>query len=166
METTPEQIIECFDYCLIYVFGQKYARENPHVGDMDTARSWIDAGANIFLAAYVFFDRMNSMHEKFSHQSFENKDRSNIPGVLKLFDQNILAAIRKSQGDEVTQFEAEMSRWRARVIWFVKKPGAWREEMWGPAPDQPGTRVPQSILRESALLRNYVRNKAKANKAA
>jgi len=98
MKPSPEKIIEAFDVCLVYVYGYRDARDNPHKTDMETATKWIEAGLSVEVACFVFFDRMNWMHEK--HLRFHSKsDRTNIPTCLKIFDQNIEAAIRRAKGE-------------------------------------------------------------------
>lgn len=145
MKTTPEDIIGAFDECLIYLYGQRYARDNPHKTDMETAKKWVDDGLKLEIACFVFFDRMNYMHEK--HLRHHGKgDRSDIPGSLKLFDENIECAIRKMGGEELDEWEKVNNQWRSRFKGWQKDRKLWRPEMWGPEPFEIGCRVPSAIL--------------------
>jgi hypothetical protein len=85
---TPAELIEAFDRCLIYIYGQAFARDSPNKTDVETAQRWITLGADQVIVSWVFFDRMSWMHEKYLRQQ-DRKDRANIPGSLKLFDDNV-----------------------------------------------------------------------------
>lgn len=143
----PQKIIEAFDECLTYIFGPSFARDNPHKSDMETAKRWAKDGLSVIVATMVFYDRMTYLHERFLRVQ-DKRDRSLIPHSLKLFDENIEAALRRQKGETVDLWEAELSRWRARCKFWVKNHLSWRESMWGPAPFENGTRVPGAILRE------------------
>ena len=149
METKPEDIVRAFDVCLVYLYGQRYARDNPHKTDMETATLWIDKGITLEIACFVFFDRMSYLHEKHL-KNHDKGDRSDIPHSLKLFDDNIECAIRKIGGDELDEWEKVNNQWRARCRGWKKDRKFWRPEMWGPEPFKEGTRVPNSILNEIA----------------
>jgi hypothetical protein len=142
----PQDIINAFDHAIIYIYGQRYARDNPHKSDLETAERWIEEGLDLITAAFVFYDRMIWMHEK--HLRDRSGDRTHVPASLKLFDDNITNAIRRANGDEVTDFERQISQWRARMIGFQKNPAFWRADMWGPPPDHPDTRMPKQIINE------------------
>jgi hypothetical protein len=145
---TPEQIIEAFDHILVYIYGASYARDNPNKTDLETATRWADEGLDLVTASCVFFDRMSWMHEK--HLRWHDKgDRTNVPGSLKVFDENIEAAIRRvaTGSGDMDEWERSDSQWRARVKMFVGN-RYWLEDHWGAPPGQPGCRVPQSIMRE------------------
>lgn len=143
----PQKIIEAFDQCLIYVFGQAFARENPHKSDMEIATIWTQSGLSIVLATMVFYDRMNYMHERYL-KSGHLKDRQFIPHSLKIFSENIESAIRRQTGDgEFDLWEREISKWRSRCNGWLKNKALWRTEMWGPEPFSSGCRAPHLILR-------------------
>jgi len=148
---TPSGLIDAFDRCLIYVYGQAFARDNPNKTDMETAKRWVDLGADQIVVSWVFFDRMSWMHEK--HLRGQNqKDRKNVPGSLKLFDENVVAAIRRVKGGGQTDaWEASLSLWRSRLKGWSKAPQLWRIEMWGPPPFEEGCRVPKSVLNDYPL---------------
>jgi hypothetical protein len=146
--STPAEIIEAFDRCLIYVYGAAFARDNPNKTDIATAKPWIEAGADVVVVSWVFFDRMSWMHEKHL-RSQDKKDRTNIPGTLKVFDENVMAALRRMNGSEIDAFETRLSLWRSRMKGWKKYPNQWRVELWGPQPFQPGCRVPALVLREA-----------------
>ena len=140
-----KQIIEAFDVCLIYIYGQRYARENAYKDDTETASQWIKEGITIEIACFVFFKEMSWMHEKFLHWH-NSQDRKLIPHSLKVFNENIEAAIRKSTGEEMDEWEKTISLWRARYRGWIKNKSHWQREMWGPEPDEKGTRVPKSLM--------------------
>lgn len=145
MKPSPEKIIEAFDVCLVYVYGYRDARDNPHKTDMETATKWVEAGLSVEVACFVFFDRMNWMHEK--HLKFHSKsDRTNIPTCLKVFDENIEVAIRRAKGEHFDMWENNISLWRARYKGWLKNKAIWRKEMWGPAPDEKCCRVPKEVF--------------------
>jgi hypothetical protein len=144
----PQQIIDVFDRTLTYIYGSAYARENPSKNDHKTASAWISEGLDPVVAAWIFWDRMSWMHEKFLHHH-DKADRTNIPGSLILFDENIRSAVRRvnTGSHEVDSVDRILSQWRARVQgWISKK--IWIPEMWGPEPFQSGNRVPRTVLEE------------------
>lgn len=138
-------MISAFDECREYIFGYSWGRDNPHKSDMETAKRWIDEGVTITLAVIVFHEQMTWMHEKFLRFG-EAKDRSYLPASLKVFDENIEAAIRRSQSGGQSEFwEGEISRWRARLKGWQKNPTLWNENQWGPPPDADGNRLPKEL---------------------
>jgi hypothetical protein len=141
-------MIEAFDACLDYVYGRRYGRDNPHKSDAETAERWINAGLTVPVACFVFFRQMNVMHEKWLRDDL--RERSHFPHSLKLFDENMEAAIRRAHGDEVTTWDMEESKWRSRLKGWKRNPTFWNVENWGPRPDQPGCRAPRSLLAEAA----------------
>ena len=148
MTTTPEPLIDAFDRCLIYVYGQTFARDNPNRTDMETAKRWIALGADQVIVSWVFFDRMSWMHEKHV-RGHDRKDRTNVPGSLKVFDDNVEAAVRRVKGiGQIDAWEADLSLWRSRLKGWKKFPQLWRTEMWGPPPFEAGCRAPKSMLHE------------------
>jgi hypothetical protein len=149
-DTQPQQIIDVFDRTLVYIYGSAFARENPSKNDHKTAKAWIAEGLDPVVAAWVFWDRMSWMHEK-SLRHHDKSDRTNIPGSLILFDENIRSALRRiSAGShEIDGVDRILSQWRSRVNgWHKSK--IWLGDMWGPAPDDRGCRAPKSVLSEFA----------------
>lgn len=143
--TQPQDLIEVFDSALIFYYGQRYARENPHKTDAETAQKWFDAGCTVILAALVFGERMAMMHERFLRNINPN-DCTNIPALLSIFEENIYSALRREGvGGVIDAWEAAESQWRARINGWKKKK-IWLPEMWGPAPGQHGCRVPKRFL--------------------
>jgi hypothetical protein len=144
----PEEIIKAFDDVREYVFGYSLGRDNPHASDKETAKSWLESGLTLVVAVIVFSEQMNWMHEKFLRYGHA-KDRSYLPASLKVFNENIEAAIRKSKGDGAfDEWEKEISKWRSRCKGWKRKKSLWRHEMWGPEPFEKGSRIPKSILME------------------
>jgi hypothetical protein len=149
-ECKPEELIEVFDRILVYIFGNRYARDNPHATDMATAKLWAEQGCDAVIAAIVLYDRMSAMHERHLH-TVDKTDRTNVPGTLKLFTDNIEAALRRESDAEVDECEKWYSQWRSRLTSWKKK-GLWLTEMWGPKPDQDGCRAPKSLISEFSGL--------------
>lgn len=145
----PQELIEVFDRCLIFVYGQKYARDNPHKSDEETAKKWADAGCDVFISAIVFHERMSMMHERFlRNKELREENRRNIPAALSVFEENIYLALRvEGVGGVIDITEISDSQWRARLFGYKNGRG-WHAEMWGPIPDEPGCRVPIRILKE------------------
>lgn len=138
-------IIEAFDACLEFIWGQRYGRDNPHASDMKTAKAWVEQGLTVPIASIIFYKNMDRMHERWLH-NIDPKDRKNLPALLSIFDDNIQAALnRVAIGGEFDAWEAEIGRWRARFIGW-KNGREWNYEQWGPRPDQTGTRIPKEIL--------------------
>lgn len=148
MSVSPAQIIQAFDACLDYVYGSRYGRDNPHKSDAETAQHWIDDGLTVPVAYFVFHRQMSIMHEKWLRDDL--RDRSHIPHSLKLFDENIEAGIRRANGDEVTPWDMEESKWRSRIKGWKRNPDFWNVDMWGPRPNQLGCRAPCALLKEAA----------------
>lgn len=146
---TPDQIIAAFDECLDFVYGRRWGRDYRHKSDVETAQRWVAAGITIPIASIVFYQRMTYMHEKWMG-NHDLSDRSKIPHSLKLFDENIEAAIRRvaAGGAEVDMWEQAQSQWRARISFWLKKPESWRVEMWGEPPGHSDCRAPHSLLAE------------------
>jgi hypothetical protein len=116
---------------------------------MAAAQKWIDAGITLTVATIVFSEQMNWMHEKFLRFG-EGKDRSYLPASLKVFDENIEAAIRRIKtGGQTEPWEGEISKWRSRCKSW-KKNTLWLTEHWGPKPFEAGCRVPRQVLEELA----------------
>lgn len=149
MEPHPDAktIIAAFDQCRAYIFGYAFARDHPHITDTKTANEWIDKGLSLVVAVMVFFEQMNWMHEKFLRYG-QGKDRSYLPASLKVFNDNIEAAIRKSKGYEVDNFDKSMSLWRSRCLAWKKNQKLWIVNMWGPPPSEKNNRVPHLIVEE------------------
>lgn len=147
-DTTPAQIIDVFDRTLIHIYGSTYARENPSKNDHKTAATWIAEGLDPIVAAWVFWDRMSWMHEK-SLRHHDKSDRTNIPGSLILFDENIRSALRRinTGSHEIDGVDRVYSQWRSRLNSW-QKAKIWLDDMWGPNPDNPECRVPRSVLVE------------------
>lgn len=153
METKAEDIIKAFDECREYVFGYAWGRDNPHSSDKGTATEWLTKGLTFVVAVMVFYEQMNWMHEKFLRYG-NAKERSYLPASLKVFNDNIETAIRRSKdGGQVDQMDKVMSSWRSRCKAWFKNPALWRVEMWGPEPFKEGSRVPQLILNEFAAAK-------------
>ena len=148
MPVTPQDIIEAFDAYLDYTYGRRYGRDNPHKTDAETAQRWLDAGLTVPVACFVFHRQMSIMHEKWLR--YDLRDRAHIPHSLKVSDENIEAGIRRAQGEEVTTWDMEESKWRSRVKGWRRNPAFWNAEIWGPHPDQPGCRAPRSLLKDAA----------------
>lgn len=147
---TPDELIKIFDDCLEYVYGRRMGRDNPYKEDRATAQAWIDDGLEPFLAAIVFHEQMSKMHERFLHN---NQDRKHVPCSLKVFSENIDAAIhRYKRGGNYDVWENQDLQWRSRVKGWMKRPELWQIEHWGPAPGKIDCRVPKSVLRELDLL--------------
>lgn len=146
MPSQPEQIIAAFDECLDYVYGRRYGRNNPHTSDIATAIRWIAAGLTLPVACFVFYRQMNLMHERWMRDDL--KDRAHIPHSLKVFDEAIDSAIRRARDGEVSTWDLEDSRWRARLTGWKRKSSFWLEDHWGPPPGSPGCRVPGAVRRE------------------
>jgi hypothetical protein len=143
-----QKLIETFDRILVYVYGVRYARDNPHKSDAETASLWASLGCDVVIAAIVLFDRMIAMHER--HLRIVDKsDRTHIPCTMKVFTENIEAALRRQSGGEIDEIEKTYSLWRSRVAGWRKKPTLWLTEMWGPEPFAPGCRVPRSVLADT-----------------
>ena len=85
------------------------------------------------------------MHEKWLRDDL--RDRSDIPHSLKVFDGNIECAIHRHRDGEMSVWEAADSQWRARVKAWARK-RFWFADMWGPPPDDPACRAPNSVLAE------------------
>jgi hypothetical protein len=145
--TKPHELIEVFDRILVYVYGIRFARGNPHKSDAATAELLVSLGCDVVIASIVLYDRMNAMHERHL-RIVDKEDRSNIPGTMKLFTENIEAALRRQSGEELDSADKAYSLWRSRVKGWKKNEKLWRTEQWGPAPRQPGCRVPKSVLAE------------------
>jgi hypothetical protein len=142
-----ELIIAAFDQCLDYTFGRSLGRDNPHKDDAATAHSWVSNGADLVLCIMVFSHEMSWMHEKYL-RSGPLRERRFIPHSLKVFDENIAAALRRSRaGGHADDWEKADSLWRSRVTGWTRKPALWRAETWGPPPGKPGCRVPPPIVR-------------------
>jgi hypothetical protein len=142
----PEELIETFDRILIYVYGQRHARDNPHATDKATAMLWASLGCDVVIASIVLYDRMNAMHERHLH-AVDKNDRTNVPGTMKVFTENVEAALRRESGKEIDASEKWYSQWRSRLTPW-KKNKLWLNEMWGPRPNQAGCRAPKSLLSE------------------
>lgn len=158
---TCEDIIAAFDECLDFVYGRRWGRDNMHKTDMQTAQEWILAGVTVPLATIVFHTQMVRMHERWLHQH-DLSDRSNIPGCLKIFDENIESAIRRqlAGGAELDVWEQVDSQWRARVKGWIKNPNAWNIDMWGPLPNANDCRVPKRVIAELVVgLSEFVEEK-------
>lgn len=144
----PDDVIKAFDDIREYVFGYSFGRDNPHSSDKQTAQEWIEDGLNINIAAAVFYEQMSWMHEKFLRYGGA-KERSYLPSSLKVFNDNIEVAIRRSTGKgQIDEWEKEISKWRSRCKGWITNKNLWRIEMWGPEPFEIGTRVPKEILKE------------------
>lgn len=142
----PEDVISAFDEVREFIFGHSLGRDNPHASDMATAKRWIGEGLTFVTAVIVFFEQMSWMHEKFLRFG-GSKDRSYLPASLKVFDENIDNAIRRSKSGGQSEFwENEISRWRSRCKTWLKKPHLWNTDQWGPHPFESGCRVPKEIL--------------------
>jgi hypothetical protein len=148
MELKPDDLIKAFDGVREYVFGYGLGRDNPHKDDKKTAETWIAEGATLLVAIMVFYEQMSWMHEKFLR--FGNaKDRSYLPASLKVFNENIEAALRRQKsGGQTDETEKAYSLWRSRCKGWLKDKRLWQINMWGPEPFQEGNRVPKSILQE------------------
>jgi hypothetical protein len=145
--TKPQDLIDVFDRILIYVYGLRFSRDNPHKSDSATAQLWTSLGCDIVIASIVLFDRMNAMHERHL-RIVDKEDRSNIPGTMKVFTENIEAALRRQSGEEVDSADKAYSQWRSRVKGWKSNVDLWRLEHWGPPPFADGCRVPKSVLAE------------------
>lgn len=142
-----DQIIKAFDQCLDYTFGRSLGRDNPHKSDAETAEHWISEGADLVLCVMVFTRQMGWMHEKYL-RSGHLRDRAMIPHSLKVFHDNVLAAVRLAKSGGVDEAERVYSLWRSRVKGWQKNPALWRIEQWGPTPIERGCRVPKSVMAE------------------
>jgi len=91
---------------------------------------------------------MNLLHERWLRDAI--KDRSHIPHSLKLFDENIEVAIRRAKMGELSTWEISDNQWAARLRGWKKNSAHWIENMWGPPPNHPGCRAPDSLLNEFA----------------
>jgi hypothetical protein len=154
LSSSPQFIVAAFDQCLDYAFGRSLGRDNPHASDISTAQRWIDEGADLVLCIMVFTQQMAWMHEKYL-RSGHLRDRSFIPHSLKVFDENIAAAVRVIKAGGVDETEAVYSQWCARVHGWKRNPKTWRTEHWGPAPGEAGCRVPASLLFQGAGIRAF-----------
>ena len=148
MELKPDDIVKAFDDCREYIFGHSIGRDNPHKDDKETAEKWIKDGLTFVVAVMVFYEQMNWMHEKFLR--FGNgKDRQYLPASLKVFDENIEAAIRRAKNGGQSDFwERGIAQWRARCNGWIKDKSLWRENSWGAEPFKEGNRVPKQVLDE------------------
>lgn len=143
-----EDVIGAFDDCRELIFGIALGRDNPYREDKATAQKWIDGGLTFVVAVCVFFEQMSWMHEKFLRYG-QAKERSYLPASLKVFDENIEAAIRKQKGGGQTEFwETEISRWRSRCRGWKRNPQLWNSNQWGPAPFEAGSRIPKAVMEE------------------
>jgi hypothetical protein len=143
--TEPHEIVKAFDECLDLTFGRALGRDNPHKDDAATAQQWLNAGATIVICVMVFTREMAWMHEKYL-RSGRLRDRQFIPHSLKIFEDNILSAIRTAKSGSVDVTDKVDSLWRSRIAGWCKNQDLWRHEMWGPAPNETGCRAPKSIL--------------------
>lgn len=148
MELKPDDLVKAFDECREYIFGYGLGRDNPNKDDKATATKWVEQGLSLVVAVMVFYEQMTWMHEKFLR--FGNgKDRQYLPASLKVFDENIEAAIRRAKNGGQTEFwEGEISKWRARCKGWLKDKALWRENMWGVEPFKEGNRIPRQVLDE------------------
>ena len=88
------------------------------------------AGADLVLCVMVFTQQMAWMHEKYL-RSGHLRDRALIPHSLKVFDENIAAAIRLVKAGGVDDTEKAYSLWRSRVKGWQRNPRLWRTEFVG-----------------------------------
>jgi hypothetical protein len=132
MNQDAAAIVKAFDQCLDYTYGRELGRDNPHKSDIETAQRWVAAGADLVLCVMVFTQQMAWMHEKYL-RSGHLRDRALIPHSLKVFDENIAAAIRLVKAGGVDDTEKAYSLWRSRVKGWQRNPRLWRTESWGPA---------------------------------
>lgn len=144
----PKELIKAFDECRDYIFGYSLGRDNPHKDDEATAEHWITAGVTLVVAVMVFFEQMSWMHEKFLRFGGA-KDRSYLPASLKVFDDNIAAAIRRSNGGGQSEpWENNIAQWRSRCKAWQRNKSSWISNHWGSEPFEDGCRVPKEILTE------------------
>lgn len=143
----PHELIKAFDEVREYVFGSKLGRDNPHKDDLATAEKWFSDGLTLIVAVMVFYEQMNWMHEKFLRFG-RGTDKSYIPASLKVFDENIEVAVRRSKnGGQTELWENGISQWRSRCKAWTRN-GSWIENMWGPKPFEAGCRVPKEVIKE------------------
>jgi hypothetical protein len=142
---TPQSIIAAFDEVLEYTWGRQYGRDNPFREDAETAAAWIEQGVTLTVATIVFHEQMTRMHEKSVRQ---NDLRAFLPRALKVFDENIAAAIRRQSGGEVSMWDIEESRWRSRLLAYRKNPESWNVEQWGYTPLSAYCSAPKRLIRE------------------
>ena len=150
-ETKPYDIIDAFDDCLTYVYGKKYAREYPAKNDSKKAAAWIARGLTVPIATIVFYHQMTRMHERWRRQP--EKDRTEIPGSIGVFDENLEAAILRASGVELDFRERADASWRNRFKGWIKG-FPWYENMWGMPPlNEDGSiskksRMPRYLIEE------------------
>jgi hypothetical protein len=142
--STPERIIAAFDDVLDYVYGHQWGRDNPHASDFATATRWCDLGLTASIACCVFYRQMSLMHERWLRD--EIKNRSNIPHSLKVFNDEIEAAIHRVKHGELSTWELSDSLWLARLRGWKKNPDLWPDNMWGPPPGHPQCRAPKRLM--------------------
>lgn len=147
--TTPQQIIAAFDEILDYVYGRNRGRDYESKDDAKYAQDWIDQGLTIPIASAVFYQRMEMMHERWL-RNHDPHSQVNYPAVLKLFHENIFAALNrvKQGGEQLAVWELSESKWKARLNgWYGKK--LWNRDMFGPTPDEPDCRCPPRLMAEA-----------------
>ena len=60
--------------------------------------------------------------------------------------------IHRFKGDNVTPWDIEYSRWKARCLGWQKNPERWAENMWGAPPNDTNCRAPSKVLTELGIL--------------
>lgn len=150
-EVTPNAIIQAFDDCLEYVWSRNYGRDNPQKTDHETAQRWINEGLTNFGATIVFYEQMVRMHERWLRH--DAASREDIPKAIKIFEENIQTMIYKLKHGAPEVWEVELSKWLARCRGWMKAPELWNTDMWGPAPNENGTRAPKNILVDLGIVK-------------
>ncbi len=143
-------LIRAFDGAILTVWGQEAARM-PVPGDDATAEKWQDAGVTPELVR-------NVAERVFRRQRQQNRSPPKALGYLTepLMEQLTAVATpllrpRAPAAEAVSAPVVAMgadpvdSTWRARVSGWQRN-GFWNVHQWGPAPTQPGCKVPHKIL--------------------
>ena len=135
--TTAVEIIAAFDKAIVDLWGAALARAWPHPKDKMIADRWLATGATLPMCERAFVETLEKRHSR----------KLTIPFSLSYFENMIRDAITTNA--EAVPDDPDTLRWRARVMGWRRNAALWREEMWGPAPDQPGCRVPRRAIAAS-----------------
>lgn len=137
MKDTAESIIEAFDTCVSFYWGKKRERVNRH--DAKHAKEWLQRGVTLTLCIIVFTRQLEKMFN----------DEKEPPTSIGYIGDDVFAAIDRSNGNYLDDWEKDISKWRARVRLF-KENGGWCE-WWGEKPPK-NPLIPKKVLIESGYL--------------
>ena len=141
MTIEPADIIETFERCVMVVWGARREYENRH--DEDTAKEWIERGADLVTVAITCMMQFDQMEKK----------GMKAPKSLNIIDGDITGTMNRESGNVIDVWELQLSRWTARVANWKEHPEWWLDEMWGPRPNEKGCRAPQDILKAHGIIK-------------